>query len=42
MALIVLRCVFVLVAAGLSVSFINAGFIPKELLRGWFVWSSAG
>ena len=30
MALIVLRCVFVLVAAGLSVSFIKAGIIPEE------------
>ena len=40
MALIVLRCVFVLVAAGLSVSFIKAGIIPEQ--SPWMVWVVLG
>ncbi|MCE5302120.1 MAG: PIN domain-containing protein [Planctomycetaceae bacterium] len=40
MALIILRCVFVLVAAGLSVSFINAGIIPQG--TPWMVWVLLG
>jgi uncharacterized protein YacL len=40
MALIVLRCVFVLVAAGLSVSFIKAGLIPEN--SPWMVWVILG
>ena len=40
MALIILRCVFVLVAAGLSVSFINAGIIPQG--SPWMVWVLLG
>ena len=40
MALIVLRCVFVLVAAGLSVSFIKAGLIPEG--SPWMVWVILG
>ncbi len=41
MALIVLRCVFVLVAAGLSVSFINAGLIPENSAE-WTPWAVFG
>ena len=41
MALIILRCLFVLVAAGLSVSFINAGsVVPSE--SPWMVWVVLG
>jgi uncharacterized protein YacL len=40
MALIVLRLVFVLVAAGLGISFINAGCIPEE--SPWLVWVVLG
>ncbi|MEN6405835.1 MAG: PIN domain-containing protein [Thermoguttaceae bacterium] len=40
MALIILRCVFVLVAAGLSVSFINAGIVPEG--SPWMVWAILG
>jgi len=40
MALIILRCVFVLVAAGLSVSFIKAGLVPEDAPR--MVWVILG
>ena len=40
MALIILRCAFVLVAAGMSVSFINAGFVPKDYPS--LVWAFLG
>ena len=40
MALIVLRCVFVLVAAGMSVSFMSVSFFNENpnLATEWFVW----
>ena len=41
MALIVLRCVFVLVAAGLGVSFIKAGYLPEEAPP-WLVYVILG
>ena len=40
MALIILRCAFILVAAGLSISFIQAGLIPQN--RPWMVWPVLG
>src|SRR5271157_5892103 len=41
MALIVLRCIFVLVAAGLGVSFIEAGYLPEEAPP-WLVYVILG
>jgi uncharacterized protein YacL len=37
MALIVLRCFFVLVAAGLAISFVNSESMPKD--PDWLVWA---
>jgi len=34
MGLIILRCVFILVAAGLGVSFVQAGIVPEDSARG--------
>jgi uncharacterized protein YacL len=41
MALIILRCVFVLVAAGLSVSFLKTGLIPENSPE-WMPWAVFG
>ncbi len=40
MGLIILRCVFVLVAAGLSISFIQSGMFPPE--NEWVAWAVLG
>lgn len=40
MALIILRCVFVLVAAGLGISFIRSGLIPQD--SEWMTWGAFG
>ncbi len=40
MALIVLRCFFVLVAAGLAISFVNSDAMPKD--PEWLVWAVLG
>ncbi|HEY4760302.1 MAG TPA: PIN domain-containing protein [Thermoguttaceae bacterium] len=40
MALIILRCVFVMVAAGLSVTFIQSGLIPAD--SEWMSWAVLG
>lgn len=40
MALILLRCIFVLAAAGLGVSFINSGYLPRE--SEWHSWAVVG
>jgi uncharacterized protein YacL len=41
MALIILRCLFVLVAAGLGISFIKAGYLPENAPP-WLVWVILG
>ena len=40
MGLILLRCMFVLVAAGLGVSFVNSDFVPKD--SEWMAWGVFG
>ena len=40
MGLLVLRCIFVFVAAGLGVSLIRSGLIPQE--AGWMAWATFG
>jgi len=40
MGLILLRCMFVLVAAGLGVSFVNSDFVPKD--SEWTAWGVFG
>ena len=41
MGLIILRCVFLLVAAGLGVSVINPAFLPKDSIPVTWAFSSA-
>lgn len=40
MGLIILRCVFVMVAVGLSVTFIQSGIIPAD--SEWLSWAILG